>query len=343
MKRNLIRDSVLQMQGYVPGEQPDGTEVIKLNTNENPYPPSPMVFEVFEQMDATRLSRYPDPVCHELRTQISQLHGCTVDQVFVGNGSDEILALCIRAFVERDGTVGFFDPSYSLYPILAQIEDVETKPVPLTSEFEWSMPDDYAVSLFFLTHPNAPTGMMYDEQKLEQFITPFPGVVLLDEAYVDFADHNGMSHVAKNDHVLVARTLSKSYSLAGIRLGYVVGPEPLIAAMYKIKDSYNVNYMTQQVALAALKDQAYMRSNVERIKATRSYLISELKKRAWKVYPSQTNFIWTQPPDGHAEEVFKKLHDQNIFVRYFPGARTGHCLRISIGTDAQISALLEYL
>lgn len=338
---SLIRESVNHMQGYVPGEQPRSADVIKLNTNENPYPPSPMVFEALERMDASVLAKYPDPVCMDLRKQIGRMHDCPPEQVFVGNGSDEVLALCIRAFVERDGTVGFFDPSYSLYPVLARIEDVATKPVPLSADFGWSMPEDYAASLFFLTHPNAPTGMMYARQEMLSFIERFPGVLLLDEAYADFADWNGMAWALRYEHVLVARTLSKSYSLAGIRLGYAVGPEPLISAMYKIKDSYNVSRMTQELALAALCDQAYMRRNVERIKATRSRLDAELRKRGWTVYPSQSNFIWASPVGISAHAVYTALHEQGIFIRYFPGVRTGQCLRISIGTDEHIEALLD--
>ena len=234
------------MSGYVPGEQPKGEDVVKLNTNENPYLPSADVQDILSMIDIAVLSRYPDPVCLELRKVIAELHGCEIGNVFVGNGSDEVLALCIRSFVERDGSVGYFDPSYSLYPILSDIEDVEKKPVALDASFGWQMPEDYDASLFFLTNPNAPTSLKFSRANVETFVADFDGVVLIDEAYADFADENCMELALSSDNVLVARTLSKSYSLAGIRLGYCVGSEDLIGAMYKIKDSYNVNYLTQE-------------------------------------------------------------------------------------------------
>ncbi|MEE9369228.1 MAG: histidinol-phosphate transaminase, partial [Pontiella sp.] len=213
---NLIRKSVQAMAGYVPGEQPTGDDVVKLNTNENPYLPSADVQDILTMIDIAMLSRYPDPVCMELRKVIAELHGCTVENVFVGNGSDEVLALCIRSFVERDGSVGYFNPSYSLYPILADIEDVEKRPLELDGGFGWQMPADYSASLFFLTNPNAPTSLVYDKANIEPFAKGFGGVVLIDEAYADFADDNCMDLALKHDNILVGRTLSKSYSLAGI-------------------------------------------------------------------------------------------------------------------------------
>ena len=189
---NLIRKSVQAMKGYVPGEQPKDADIIKLNTNENPYLPSPDVQDMLQMIDISVLSRYPDPVCIELRKAIAKLHGCEIENIFVGNGSDEVLALSIRSFVERDGSVGYFDPSYSLYPILSDIEDVEKKPVSLDAGFGWQMPDDYSASLFFLTNPNAPTSFIYDKATVESFVQNFDGVTLIDEAYADFSNDNCM-------------------------------------------------------------------------------------------------------------------------------------------------------
>ncbi|MEI8206945.1 MAG: histidinol-phosphate transaminase, partial [Kiritimatiellales bacterium] len=221
--KNLIRKSVEAMDGYVPGEQPKGEGVIKLNTNENPWLCSPEVRDILNEIDIAELAKYPDPLCTEVRKVIAEKHEVGIANTFAGNGSDEILALCIRAFCERDGSVGYFDPSYSLYPVLAQVEEVATKPVALDENFEWQMPKGYKASVFFLTNPNAPTGMLFPKTKVEAFIKTFPGVIVIDEAYVDFARESCMEFATKYDNVLVARTLSKSYALAGIRFGYGVG------------------------------------------------------------------------------------------------------------------------
>lgn len=338
----LIRKSVQAMSGYVPGEQPKGDGIVKLNTNENPYLPSPDVQDILSMIDIAVLSRYPDPVCTELRKVIAELHGCEVENVFAGNGSDEVLALCIRAFVERNGSVGYFNPSYSLYPILADIEDVEKRPVPLNSAFGWAMPDDYDASLFFLTHPNAPTSLSYGKAQIEQFVKKFKGVVLIDEAYADFADYNCMELAVQYDHVLVARTLSKSYSLAGIRLGYCVGNAELIGAMYKIKDSYNVNYLTQEIARVAILDQNTMKANVQAIVETRRMVAEKLEELGFEVCDSQTNFLWVKPLGTTAESLFKSLRKRNIIVRYFGhDERTRDYLRITVGTAPEMLQFLD--
>ncbi len=341
---DLIRKTVRAMSGYVPGEQPKGEGIIKLNTNENPYLPSPDVQDILSMVDIAVLSRYPDPVCTELRKVIADLHGCAVENVFVGNGSDEVLALCIRAFVERDGSVGYFDPSYSLYPVLADIEDVEKRPVALNAAFGWDMPKNYEASLFFLTQPNAPTSMVYEKATIEGFVKEFDGVVLIDEAYADFADDNCMEFAIAHDNVLVARTLSKSYSLAGIRLGYCVGNAELIGAMYKIKDSYNVNYLTQEVARVAILDQDTMKANVEAIVETRKMVTEKLEEFGFEVCPSQSNFLWIKPLGFTAESLFKALRTKNIIVRYFSGdERTRDYLRVTIGTAPEMLAFLDAL
>ena len=239
-------------------------------------------------IDIADLARYPDPLCVELRKAIAELHGCEIENVFAGNGSDEVLALCIRAFVERDGSVGYFDPSYSLYPILADIEDVEKRPVALDAAFDWQMPEAYSASLFFLTNPNAPTSLQYSKSNVESFAKDFNGVVLIDEAYADFAAENCMDLALQNDNVLVARTLSKSYSLAGIRLGYCVGNAELIGALYKIKDSYNVNYLTQEIARVAIIDQNTMHANVEAIMETRKLVADKLSELGFEAFDSET-------------------------------------------------------
>jgi len=341
----IICKNVQALTAYTPGEQPKDPAIVKLNTNENPYPPSPKVAEMLKTFDTARLRLYPDPLFIALRTRLAEIHGCTVNQVFIGNGSDEILALCTRAFVENNGSIGYFDPSYSLYPVLAEIRGVERRPVKLTADFYWQMPANYSASLFTITNPNAPTSMMHDKATVAAFCKAFDGAVLIDEAYGDFADTHCMDlALAKdNQNTLVMRTFSKSFSLAGLRFGYVIGPEPLIQALYKIKDSYNMDMLAQAVALAALSDLEYMRSNVQKIRTTRARLTQELTKRGWTVCPSQTNFLFARPPQKNAKEIFEALRQQKIFVRYFPGPATGDYLRITIGTEEQTDKLLAAL
>jgi histidinol-phosphate aminotransferase len=339
--KNLIRKSVEAMSGYVPGEQPKGEGIIKLNTNENPWLCSPEIRDILNEIDVANLAKYPDPLCMEVRKVIAGKHEVGVGNIFAGNGSDEILALCIRAFVERTGAVGYFDPSYSLYPILAQIEDVEVRPVALDENFEWQMPENYEASVFFLTNPNAPTGMLFPKETVEAFVKSFPGVVVIDEAYVDFARESCIELAVKYDNVLVVRTLSKSYALAGIRFGYCIGAKPLIDALYKIKDSYNINMLTQELARVAILDDGTMTAITSAVKGTRELITKELNDLGFKVYPSETNFVWVKPPKPGAKKFFEELKKRNIFVRWFDGPRTKDCLRITVGTNEQMMTLVE--
>ena len=344
MSMQRIRQSVCNLRAYVPGEQPVDPATVKLNTNENPYPPSPRVQAALQDMDhSTSLRRYPDPVCRELKQCIGALHGCEAASVLVGNGSDEILALCTRAFVENDGAIGYFDLSYSLYPVLADIREVQRRPQVLGDRFSWRMPETSGMALFFLTNPNAPTGVLYPKHDVRRFCEQFEGVVLIDEAYVDFSSEDCMDIALQLDNVLVARTLSKSYSLAGIRVGYAVGSATLIDSISKVKDSYNVNALSQRLALAALKDQEHMRANVTRILASREKLAAALLKLDFDVSPSETNFLWVRPAQGNAEKVFEALRKQRILVRYFRGPVTGEFLRITVGTDREVDQLIGAL
>lgn len=341
MTRPSIRQSVQALAAYVPGEQPTDPAVLKLNTNENPYPPSPAVQEVLSGFQAEALRRYPDPVCRTLREALADLHGCRPEQVFVGNGSDEVLLLLIRAFVERDGRAGWFDPSYSLYPVLAAIEDVGAYTVPLDDRFEWADPEPDAADLFFVTNPNAPTGMLHPKERIRALAAASAGVVVVDEAYGEFADEDCLDLALGLKNVVVTRTFSKSYSLAGLRLGYAVGPEALIAPLYKIKDSYNVDRLAQDLALAAVRDQAYLRRRLDQIKATRERTAAALRAQGYFVAPSQANFLWVRPPDDDGARLFQELRDRNILARYFPGPRTGAYLRITVGTDPEMDRLLD--
>jgi histidinol-phosphate aminotransferase len=337
-----IRQSVRELKPYTPGEQTRDPSLLKLNTNENPYPPSPGVQGLLSTLAVEDLSRYPDPLSTELRGFLSELHACKPENVIVGNGSDELLLLCLRAFVERRGTINYFDPSYSLYAVLAAIEDVAAIPVPLGEDFQWVVPPLTNTSLFFLTNPNSPTSILYPSDEIVRFCGSFNGVVVIDEAYVEFADTHCM-HLAKGlPNVIVTRTLSKAYSLAGIRLGYAVGPADLISALYKIKDSYNVSRLTQEVGLAALRDQEYLHKITHAICSTRERIADELVTRGYTVFPSQTNFLWIQSPRLPAGDLYRYLREQKILVRHFPGKRTGDYVRVSIGNDAEMDRFLAY-
>jgi len=332
------------MTPYVPGEQPRLPNLIKLNTNENPYPPSPAVGAAIAALNPETLRLYPDPLCAGLRDKLAALFSCTPGHILVANGSDEALRLCTDAFVENDGTIGYFDPSYSLYPVLAAMRGVPSRPVNLWPEQTWKMPEGYSCPLFFMTNPNAPTGMLFEKKHIKAFCETFPGVVVIDEAYADFARENALDLALTLPNVLVCRTLSKSYSLAGLRLGFLVGSPTLISALYKLKDSYNIDRIALALAEAAISDQAAMRANVQRIIATRERVERALRGRGWDVCPSETNFLWCRPPAGRtAAAVFKSLREQAIIVRYWDAPRLDAYLRITVGTDPQMDALLAAL
>ena len=355
-----ITRSVRRLEAYTPGEQPKSKNVVKLNTNENPYPPSPKCAAALRGFDLDRLRKYPDPNSSALREALARLNGTTPDRIFVGNGSDEVLSVAAKTFVENDEAIGSLDPSYSLYKTLAAIRDVKWVGEDVRHETEdvkshVSRLTSRKVSLFLWTNPNAPTGEFAEPAAVAAFAKRFPGVVIVDEAYADFARANCMAlATAKaNRNVIVMRTFSKSYSLAGLRVGYCVGPKDLVDAMYKVKDSYNVDAVAQAVALAAVKDQAWMKANVRKVVRTRAFLKAELERRGWDVIPSESNFLFAKPPAAagkrnggrgmSAEDIFAALRERNIFVRYFKGPKTRDRLRITVGTDAQIAKLLKAL
>ena len=331
-----IARHVRKLEEYVPGEQPRAKSVVKLNTNENPYPPSPKCRAALRAFNCERLRRYPDPNCSELCAEIARLNGTTPERVFVGNGSDEILALAAKCFVEDDESIGSLDPSYSLYKTLAAIRNVKWTGLDVTA----------STSLFLLTNPNAPTGEFREPSEIAAFAKKFRGVVIVDEAYGDFARANCMSLATAeaNRNLIAMRTFSKSYSLAGLRVGYCVGPRDLIRAMYKVKDSYNVDALAQTVALAAIRDQDWMRKNAAKVIRSRTRLSAALEKRGWDVLPSEANFVFARPPaPAKAADIFARLRERNIFVRYFPGPKTGDRLRVTVGTEPEMKTLLKAL
>ena len=338
----LITESVQRLEAYTPGEQPKAKNVVKLNTNENPYPPSPKCAAVLKNFDLDRLRRYPDPVFTELRAKLAKLNGANPENIFIGNGSDEVLSVAAKTFVEDDEAIGSLDPSYSLYKTLADIRNVPWVGVEVSGIRKF---DDPKVALFLWTNPNAPTGVFAPKKQIAAFAKKFKGVVIVDEAYADFAKENCMDMAVKrgNSNLMVMRTFSKSYSLAGLRVGYCVGPVELIDAMYKVKDSYNIDALAQAVALAAVKDQRWMLKNTAKVVKTRTWFAAELEKRGWDVLPSEANFVFAKPPAGNAAEIFTALKKRNVFVRYFSAPKTADRLRITIGTDAQMKTLLKYI
>ncbi len=343
---------------YVPGEQPKIKGLIKLNTNENPYPPSPRVLAATRAAVDGRLRLYPNPTAQPLREKLARLHRCRPENIIVGNGSDELLAMAVRAFVEpRAGhgagasrsVVQYFHPSYSLYPVLADIHGAVRNTVPLNSDF--SLPSlvklkrerqwDFRAALSLVTTPNAPSGRGYTTAQLEELCRAQKGVVLLDEAYVDFARENALGLGLKYPHVLVARTFSKGYSLCFQRVGYCVGHPELIGALQKIRDSYNVNGLGQVAALATLDDLPRYRANFRQIIATRERLSRDLAVLGFEVFPSQTNFILVRPPGPPARTWLEQLHAKRILVRWFSDPAVRDYLRVTIGTPEQAAALVK--
>jgi histidinol-phosphate aminotransferase len=346
---SLIRPLVRRLHPYVPGEQPKIRGLIKLNTNENPYPPSPKVLVTIKAAVGAGLRLYPNPTADGLRGKLAKFHGCAPDHFIVGNGSDELLALATRAFVEPGQTVQFFTPSYSLYPVLADIHGARPKAVPLAAQF--ALPSvselrkngawDFRAALAFITTPNAPSGRGYGTQELRDFCRAHKGVVVLDEAYVDFAREDAFSLALEFPNVLVARTFSKAYSLCFLRVGYMAGDARLIAALHKIRDSYNVNGLGQAAAAATLGAMPYYRRNFQRLIATRERLSIALAALGFGVVPSQTNFIFARPPKFPAMDWLRKLRANRVLVRWFSAPDTRAFLRITIGTDAEADALLR--
>ncbi len=343
---SLIRRQVERMSGYVPGEQPKVANLIKLNTNENPYPPSPKVLEALRGAIDGRLRLYPDPMSSGLRAKLGKIHGFEPDEIVIGNGCDDILNLCVRAFCGECEKLAYFWPSYSLYPVLANIQGATQVELALDEDFQIKAhPTMLAklagVKLIFITQPNAPSGVWLQRVQLQRVIEETRGVVVIDEAYVDFAAEDCLDFAREYDNVIVARTFSKAFSFAGMRVGWAAGPRELIGALDKVKDSYNVSRLSQLGAEATLDDWDYFRENVKKICATRERTASALAKLGFFVYPSQTNFVFARPPAPlTAKRWVDGLRARNILVRWWDGERIRDFARVSIGTDEEMDKFL---
>ena len=340
-----FRDNIAAMTGYVPGEQPGNDGVIKLNTNENPYGPSPKVHATLKRALNSSLRLYPEPQSDTLRTAAARIYGVKPDNIIVGNGSDEILSMLLRCFVGPGDRVAYPVPTYSLYDTLVEIQDGSKAAVNYPADF--SLPAELAeqnAALTFVCNPNAPSGTLIALPAIEKLARSVSGILAVDEAYVDFAATEGASAIPlirQLPNLVVLRTFSKSFSLAGMRIGLAFAAEEIIAGMMKVKDSYNVNRLSLLAATAALEDLPWMTRNVQRIQRSRKKLTAGLKRLGYQVYPSQANFVLARKDGENMKSIYEELKRRKIFVRYFDFPGLQDCLRISVGRPAEIKILLR--
>jgi histidinol-phosphate aminotransferase len=343
---------VCDLTPYIPGEQPKIANLIKLNTNENPFPPSPKVLAAIQEElgnDAARLRLYPDPNADALKTAIAQRYAVTAQQIFVGNGSDEVLAHVFMALLKHEQPILFPDITYSFYPVYCGLYGVEYETIPLADDFSIN-PANYCGRPnggVIFPNPNAPTGCLLALAAIEEILRANPdSVVVVDEAYVDFGGESAISLVNRYDNLLVVHTLSKSRSLAGMRVGFAVGNPALIEALERVKNSFN-SYPLDRLAIvgavAAIEDEAYFTQCCAAVIATRETLTAELCRLGFEVLPSAANFIFARHPQHDAAELAKALREKNIIVRHFKLPRIDQFLRITVGTDAECRALTQTL
>ncbi len=344
----LLRNNIADMQGYVPGYQPpDVASWIKLNTNENPYPPSPAVREAILAevgSDGAALRTYPSSSSQALREAAAELYGFDPSWIIMANGSDEVLNNLIRACAGEGEEVGFVHPSYSYYATLAEIQGATVRTFGFAEDGTIAgFPERYQGKIFFLTSPNSPLGTTFPLPYVEELAGRCAGLLVVDEAYADFADSNALELVRKCENVVVTRTFSKSYSLAGMRLGLAVARPEIVAALDKIRDHYNLDRLAQVACVAALKDQPYFAENCRKICATREWFSRELLALGYQVLPSQANFVFAAPPDRNGQRVYDALYREKILVRLLSDPLLSHGLRISIGTDQEMQRTVQVL
>ena len=340
-----FRKNIAALAGYVPGEQPRDEKVIKLNTNENPYPASPRVFAALRKAINRSLRLYPEPLADSLRAVAASAYGVKRENILAGNGSDEILSIIMRSFIGPQDRVAFPVPTYSLYDTLIAIQQGEPRPVDYPPDF--SLPEALAAqnaALTFLCNPNSPSGTLVSLQDIERLARAVSGILVIDEAYVDFAESEGASTlplIGRLPNLIVLRTFSKSFSLAGMRIGLAFASEEIISGMMKVKDSYNLNRLSLVAATAALQDMSWMTRNVRRIQRSRRQLSAGLRKMGFYVYPSHANFVMARKKEQNLKGLYERLKSQKILVRYFDVAGLQDSLRITVGTPLEIRALLK--
>ena len=344
MSRSYFLPHIDRMAGYVPGEQPRDGVYIKLNTNENPYPPSPRVAPALAGAIDDRLRLYPDPMGTAFREAAARKHGVDPGMILAGNGSDDILTIITRAFAGPGDLIAYPTPSYILYKTLAELQDARVVEVPFRDNWELSV-DDFAVpgaKLTFLANPNSPSGTSLSPAQVGELARKIDGPLVVDEAYADFAESDCVGLVAEHPNVIVTRSFSKGYSLAGMRLGYLIAQRPMVEGLAKVKDSYNCDKLSLAAGVAAIEDQEYLAETRAKILATRTRLTKAARDLGYHVPESQANFVWCTggPP---ASEIYQALKERKILVRLmrYPGLPDG--LRITVGTDSEIDKLLENL
>ena len=340
-----FRKNIAALAGYVPGEQLRDENVIKLNTNENPYPPSPRVLAALRKATSRSLRLYPEPLADSLRAVAATVYGVKPENILAGNGSDEILSIIMRSFVGPQDRVAFPVPTYSLYDTLIAIQQGERITVDYPPDFSVpeALPSQNA-ALTFLCNPNSPSGTLVPLQDIERLARAVSGILVIDEAYVDFAESEGASTlplIRQFPNLVVLRTFSKSFSLAGMRIGLAFASEEIISGMMKVKDSYNLNRLSLVAATAALRDMPWTTRNIRRIQQSRRQLSAGLRKMGFYVYPSHANFLMARKKEQNLKDVYEKLKSKKILVRYFDIPGLQDSLRITVGTPQEIRALLK--
>ena len=343
---SFFRPAVDVLQPYVPGRQPAaGARVVKLNTNENPYPPSPRALAALHEIEGDELRRYPSPTSREFRTAVADTLGVDPAWVLAGNGSDDLLTMLVRAVAGPGRPVVCPVPTYVLYRTLAGIQEAPVVEVPFDDGF--ALPAaalaDAGGALTFVANPNSPSGTAAPPSALAALADALRGLLVIDEAYAAFAEADALDLVRRRPNVVVLRTLSKSHGLAGLRLGYAVAPPAVLAGLAKVKDSYNVGAVAARVGAAAIRDTAHVRRVADRIVGSRRTLAGRLERRGWRVWPSQANFLLVRPPGGYAARIHRALEAQGVLVRHFDEPGLAETLRITVGTDEQHAVLLDAL
>ncbi len=344
MPKSLVRKALQGFQPYVPGEQPPDAEGwVKLNTNESPLPPSPRVIEAIREAAGETLRLYPSPTAAPARQAIARRFGLSTNQVTVGNGGDELIEMCFRAFVSAGDRVAFPTPTYPLFEPLCRIYEVEasTHPTEEFAELPASLAPDPA-PLKFIVNPNSPTGALFGPADVEAAVATSSGVVVIDEAYVDFAPRSCLPLLERHDNVVLLRTFSKSYGLAGMRIGFALGPAEVIATLDSVKESYNVDRLAIVAAVAAVEDESHHRKVVEEVVLNRGRLAAALEELGFEVVPSAANFVFARPPQP-ASGVVAGLRERKVLVRHYDREPIAGWIRVTVGTSDQHERLLEAL
>ncbi len=335
---------IARMTGYVPGEQPKDRTFVKLNTNENPYPPSALVLQRLREACDDNLRRYPDADASDVTRRLGELFSLPVDQILIGNGSDELLNTAMRCFIGPGDTVVYPTPTYPYYAKLVELQNATSATIDFDDSFD--LPEGLAAAagkLTLVANPNSPSGTLVPTEKLADLAAAVQGMLLIDEAYVDFSDGGCLQLVEHCPNVIVVRTMSKSFSLAGMRIGFCFASPEVTAGMRKVKEHYNVGSLAQVAAAAALDDVQTMHANADRIRRTRSRLTEALGELGFHVWRSAANFVLARLPGAAAAELYAQLRDRGVLVRFFGEPRLRDCLRISVGTDEETDLLLTEL